>query len=72
MNLKYNRKNYKSNLVEFSEFIFQKYFFSFHNIIYIIFFMPLKRGWGDKNKIFILIKMSHSITQKNINSGVIN
>ena len=34
--------------------------------------MPLKGGWGDKNKIFILIKMSHSITQKNINSGVIN
>ena len=34
--------------------------------------MPFKRGWGDKNKIFILIKMSHSITQKNINSGVIN
>ena len=29
-------------------------------------------GCGDKNKIFILIKMSHSITQKNINSGVIN
>ena len=34
--------------------------------------MPLKGAGGDKNKIFILIKMSHSITQKNINSGVIN
>lgn len=31
--------------------------------------MLFKKGWGDKNKIFILIKMSHSITQKNINSG---
>ena len=29
--------------------------------------MPIKKGWRDKNKIFILIKMSHSITQKNIN-----
>ena len=34
MNLKFNKKNYKSNLVEFSEFrikknYFFKYFFSF-------------------------------------------
>lgn len=57
MNLKFNKKNYKSNLVEFSEYIFQKIFFFIYIIKVLI------------NKIFVIIKMSHSITQKNINSG---
>ena len=74
MNLKFNKKNYKSNLVEFSEFIFQKYFFMppLKGAGAIKITLPRLKSFFKRRKIFILIKMYHSITQKNINSGVIN
>lgn len=43
MNLKFNKKNYKSNLVEFSEkYICNNYFFSFYNIKVLINFCLYK------------------------------
>lgn len=48
MNLKFNKKNYKSNLVEFSEFktlyiIFNNYFFRPYRPVDKKIFMPLMR-----------------------------
>ena len=63
MNLKFNKKNYKSNLVEFSDDIIRcrlKFIFFYFIILYI---RPHLEAFKRVSvKIFILIKMSHSIT----------